>query len=91
MKRLAATTQRRLAALEQQRSAQKPMASWPPILELDEWERLAVTSQEKLVADTREYLYVRPGDAVLEGNPDSVSHKYKAHAGLTGIEVKTTR
>lgn len=89
MRRLTATTLRRLAALEQQRSAQKPMAAWPPILPLDEWERLAVASQEKLVADTREYLHVRPGDVVVESDPDDVSHKYKAHARLPGIEVRS--
>jgi hypothetical protein len=90
MRRLAATTLRRLAALEQQRSAAKPMGAWPPILSLDDWEKAAMASQEKLVADTREFLHVRPGDAVmLDGEPDDVSHKYKAHARMPGIEVRS--
>ncbi|RYF47203.1 MAG: hypothetical protein EOO38_12615 [Cytophagaceae bacterium] len=46
-------TLKRLERIEQSRSTVRPYARFPPILGLDEWEALAVPSQEALRNATR--------------------------------------
>lgn len=55
MRRVPAGLLKRLERVEQARSVFRPYAAFPPILPLDEWETLAVASQERLVFLTREY------------------------------------
>lgn len=62
--RVSKATMKRLARLEQSRNVLRCVGGWGPILPHDEWEALAVATQEKLIADTRDYLGVRyPDDA----------------------------
>lgn len=90
MRRVPAGLLKRLGRVEQARNVCRPHAAFPPILPLDEWEALAVASQEQLVFLTREYLHASPDDvAVVENDPDDVSHKYKIQARLPGTEVRS--
>jgi hypothetical protein len=62
--RVSKATMKRLARLEQTRNVLRCVGGWGPILDHDEWETLAVATQEKLIADTRDYLGERyPDDA----------------------------
>lgn len=54
MRRVPAGLLKRLERVEQMRGACRPYAAFPPILPLDEWEALAVASQQKLLEGTRE-------------------------------------
>lgn len=47
----------RVRKLEQVRGANRPATHWPPILGLDEWEAIAVPSQERLRLDAASPLY----------------------------------
>jgi hypothetical protein len=47
-------TLKRLERIEQSRSTVRPYARFPPVLGLDEWEALAVPSQEALRDATRD-------------------------------------
>ena len=72
----------RIARIEEVRSTRRPRAEFPPILDVDTWEAIAVPSQAALVAFTRDYLL---GDEYRDGpthlSPfDDVSYKYKSTA-----------
>lgn len=56
MRRMPATLLKRLERVEQAHSTRRPRAAFPPIMGLDEWEALAVASQEQLVFLTREHM-----------------------------------
>ena len=71
--RLNANTRKRLEQLEQSRSAAQCIGLWPTILPLDEWEALAVASQEALCNATRGRAQPKP----TRPDPHDVSHKYK--------------
>lgn len=60
MRRVPAGLLKRLERVEQARGACRPYAAFPPILPLDEWEVLAVASQEQLVFLTREHIDIEP-------------------------------
>lgn len=60
MRRVPAGLLKRLDRVEQARSVCRPYAAFPPILPLDEWEALAVASQEQLVFLTREHIDIEP-------------------------------
>lgn len=72
----------RLARLEQSRSRMRPCGAWPPILPHNEWEVLAIASQETLIAETRDYLDEKyPVEGCNGSGPMDVSHRYKTGAG----------
>ena len=48
MRRLPATTLKRLAALEKMRGTHRPLAMFPRIISVDDWERLAFPMQRIL-------------------------------------------
>jgi hypothetical protein len=50
---------KRLEGLEQARGTEKTIGLWPPLMSLDEWEKIAMASQEKLCADARDCMPVR--------------------------------
>lgn len=56
----------RLARLEQSRNVLRCVGGWGPILSHDEWEREAVATQDKLIADTRDYLGERYRDTAAD-------------------------
>lgn len=58
MRRVPASMLKRLERVEQVRSERRPYAAFPPIMGYDEWEAVAVVSQEALVSDTREDMYI---------------------------------
>lgn len=60
--RVSKATMQRLARLEQSRNVLRCIGGWGPILPHDAWEALALASQDKLVADTRDYLGERNSD-----------------------------
>lgn len=71
----------RLARLEKSRNVLRCVGGWPPILPHDEWEAIAIASQEKLIADTRGYLDERyPTEEYDGADPMDVSHRYKTGA-----------
>ena len=85
------TTLRRLARVEQRRSATRPTAAWPPMLTPDAWEEIAVPQQAQLIADVREET-LGPGyrdGPVGVPDPANVSHKYKPGMHLGGIVVRS--
>jgi hypothetical protein len=57
--------------------AAKPIALFPEILSIDEWERQAIDSQRRLVMDTRGWLGEDAEPAVLAHDPHDVSNQYK--------------
>lgn len=60
MRRDPAGLLKRLERVEQARNVCRPYAEFPPILPLDEWEALAVASQEQLMFLTREHIDIEP-------------------------------
>ncbi len=60
--RVSLTTLKRVAKLEQTSSATRHVGDWPPIMyDTDEWERIAVEHQTRLVAAATEELHEPPG------------------------------
>jgi hypothetical protein len=51
--RVSIATLKRIERIEQSRSTVRPYAKFPPILKMEEWEALAVPSQEALRDATR--------------------------------------
>ena len=80
------TTLRRLASLEQRRSAKRTIGAWPCILGYDEWEALALPHQERLCSDTRGNETV----VITESLPDpaDVTHRYKPTAQMFGTRIR---
>lgn len=64
----------RLRKLEQTKAASRRVAHWPHIMGLDEWEAIAVPSQEKLCAETRNYGPVNACDS--QPDPHNVTSKH---------------
>lgn len=60
--RVSQATLKRVAQLEQVRSTTHHVGDWPPIMyDTDEWERIAVEHQTRLVAAATEELHEPPG------------------------------
>ena len=52
--RVSAATLRRVERIEEARSVMRPIAEWPGIMGIEEWEAEAMQSQAELIAFTRE-------------------------------------
>lgn len=54
---------------------QRTVLSWTGVLTIDEWEALALDTQEQLVRETADWL--GPASVSSGRDPDDVSHRYK--------------
>ena len=81
MRRLPAALLKRLERVEAMQGAGRPYAAFPPILAHDEWEALAVVSQENLVFLTREFIEVEPLQPEPEPDTKQADHReaYRKH------------
>jgi hypothetical protein len=53
--RINAALRKRLTLLEKGKGAKRPIALWPRIMGLDEWEAMAVPMQERLLKENLPY------------------------------------